>query len=162
MSAQQWQGIYDVARRTRASASGLRRLLLWCISVSLLPVLVTWRLPVAGTTYKPAVIKVFDLLSFPAESHISRPANTMLLPSWSMAEWEARATNWQCRDWTRGARGWRRRATGWRGEAEEVKRKNEWDRWWSEGWWNELRNVQALCSAGKNIAFSLLGTAVLT
>lgn len=108
--AWEWQGIYDVAccmcASARASASGLRSFLLWCIrvcpGVSLLPVLVTWLLPVAGTTYKPAVIKVFDLLSLPAETHISRPANTALLPPWSMTEGEARATNWQCRDWTRG------------------------------------------------------------
>lgn len=112
------QGIYDVAGcmfvSVRESASGLRRFLLRCIcvcpGVSLLPVLVTWLLPVAGTTYKPAVIKVFDLLSLPAETHISRPANTTLLPPWSMTEGEARATNWQCRDWTRwcggGEGGW--------------------------------------------------------
>lgn len=108
--AQEWQGIYDVCQcmcaSVRVSASGLRRYLLSCCrvfpGVSLLPVLVTWLLPVAGTTYKSAVIKVFDLLSFPAEPHISRPANTTLLPPWSMTEGEARATNWQCRDWTRG------------------------------------------------------------
>lgn len=34
-----------------------------------LPVLVTWLLPVAGTTYKHVVIKVFDLLWFPVEVH---------------------------------------------------------------------------------------------
>lgn len=34
-----------------------------------LPVLVTWLLPVAGTTYKLVVIKVFDLLWFPVEAH---------------------------------------------------------------------------------------------
>lgn len=33
-----------------------------------LPVLVTWLLPVAGTTYKLGVIKVFDLLWFPVEA----------------------------------------------------------------------------------------------
>lgn len=107
----------------RVSAFGLRRVsLLWCIhvcrGVSLLPVLVTWLLPVAGTTYKPAVIKVFDLLSLPAETHISRPANTALLPPWSMTEGEARGANWQCRDWTRGSGDGGRRAAGWRGEAE--------------------------------------------
>lgn len=34
-----------------------------------LPILVTWLLPVAGTTYKLVVIKVFDLLWFPVEVH---------------------------------------------------------------------------------------------
>lgn len=38
------------------------------------PVLVTRPLPVACATYKPAVIKVFDLHRRPAETHISRPA----------------------------------------------------------------------------------------
>lgn len=117
----------------RVSASGLRRFSLWCVrvcsGVSLLPVLVTWLLPVAGTTYKPAVIKVFDLLSLPAETHISRPANTVLLPPWSMTEGEARATNWQCRDWTRG---WGDGEGGRQGGVERqkklVKRKSEWDR----------------------------------
>lgn len=111
--------------------SGLRRFLLWCIrvspSVSLLPVLVTWLLPVAGTTYKPAVIKVFDLLSLPAETHISRPANTTLLPLWSMTEGEARGTNWQCRDWTRGCGDGE---GGWQGREEGRRKlaKSEWDR----------------------------------
>lgn len=38
------------------------------------PVLVTRPLPVACATYKPAVIKVFDLHRRPAETHISGPA----------------------------------------------------------------------------------------
>lgn len=113
------------------SASGLWRFSLWCLrvrpGVSLLPVLVTWLLPVAGTTYKPAVIKVFDLLSLPAETHISRPANTALLPPWSMTEGEARATNWQCRDWTRGCGDGKGRAARVHGEEKLVERKSEWD-----------------------------------
>lgn len=150
------QGIYDAAQcmcaSVRVSASGLRRFLLWCIrvcwGVSLLPVLVTWLLPVAGTTYKPAVIKVFDLLSLPAETHISRPANTALLPPWSMTEGEAGATNWQCRDWTRGCgdgEGW------WQGweerQRKSVKRKREWDRGEVRADENTLRNVHASCWA---------------
>lgn len=118
----------------RLSASGLRRSLLWCSrvcrGVSFLPVLVTWLLPVAGTTYKPAVIKVFDLLCLPVETHVSRPANTVLLPPWSMTDREARATNWQCRDWTRGRGG---DGEGrWQGGEERqrkfVKGESEWDR----------------------------------
>lgn len=62
----------------------------------------TWLLTVAGTTYKLVVIKVFDLLWFPVEAHISGLANTVLLPLWSMNDDEARATKWQCRDWTWG------------------------------------------------------------
>ena len=152
-----------------ASASGLRRFSLWCLrvrpGVSLLPVLVTWLLPVAGTTYKPAVIKVFDLLSLPAETHISRPANTALLPPWSMTEGEARATNWQCRDWTRGGAGTAREGGkgAWRGE---VSWEEEWTgQLWSEGWWDKPRNVQASCWAAhleKNIKISLLAAAIFS
>lgn len=67
----------------------------------------TWLLTVAGTTYKLVVIKVFDLLWFPVDAHISGLANTVLLPLWSMNDDEAKATKWQCRDWT-----WRRQWNG--------------------------------------------------
>lgn len=114
----------------RVSASGLRRFSLWCIhvcqGVPLLPVLVTWLLPVAATTYKLAVIKVFDLLCLPAETHIARPANTVLLPLWSMTEGEARGTHWQCRDWTRGCGDGGRVRQGWEERQNKlVKRKSE-------------------------------------
>lgn len=157
------QGIYDVwcmCTSVRVTESGQSRAFLWfihvCPGISLLPVLVTWLLSVAGTTYKPAVIKVFDLLSLPTETHISRPANTTLLPLWSMTEGEARATNWQCRDWTRGVREW------WGRVAEErqkklVKRKSEWDK--GEVRADEVAECKSSmlgCTFGKNIKFSLL------
>lgn len=130
----------------RLSASGLRRSLLWCSrvcrGVSFLPVLVTWLLPVAGTTYKPAVIKVFDLLCLPVETHVSRPANTVLLPPWSMTDREARATNWQCRDWTRGRGGMAREGgrVERRGRGSSLRgRVNGTGVKWKHAWWNKLR-----------------------
>lgn len=76
--------------------------LCFCQGVSFLPVLVILLLPLAGTTYKPAIIKVFDLsrlprdTSFPTGKHYDI---TTVINDWR----EARATNWQCRDWKRGA-----------------------------------------------------------
>lgn len=108
---------YDIApMHVIGTVSGLSRI---CFDASVfgwlflfaLPVPDTWLLPVAGTTYKPVVIKVFDLLWFPVEAHISRLANTVLLPLWSMDDDKARATKWQCRDWTWG-RQWNGRVEG--------------------------------------------------
>lgn len=111
---------YDIAPvRVRVACIWIKGELLSCIRVCLFfpffPYLFsTWLLTVAGTTYKLVVIKVFDLLWFPVEARISRLANTVLLPLWSMNDDEARTTKWQCRDWTWGRH--------WNGRAERIDR----------------------------------------
>lgn len=109
---------YDIAPvRVRVACIWIKAELLWCIRVCVffpffLTCPSTWLLNVGGTTYKLVVIKVFDLLWFPVEARISRLANTVLLPLWSMNDDEARTTKWQCRDWTWGRH--------WKGGAERI------------------------------------------
>lgn len=103
---------YDIAFVWEREHIWIKGELLWCICVwvffSFSPTCPrTWLLTVAGTTYKLVVIKVFDLLWFPVDAHISGLANTVLLPLWSMNDDEAKATKRQFRDWT-----WRKQWNG--------------------------------------------------
>ena len=104
--------------------------LCFCQGVSSLPVLVILPLPVAGTTYKLAIIKVFDRARLPRDTSFPTGKHydiTTVINDWR----EARATDWQCRDWKTGHReGEIKWKWGEERQRKLVKGESEWD--WGE------------------------------